>query len=129
MVKEHSRGRVADPEEIAKVVKQAARRSYRLPAPMVEPVNLVLSSSLTTIRTLSAQLGPLNRAIAAELEGAPPQTLLQSVPGLGPVFTAGIIAEVGDVSRFEREESLAKFAGLSPGGATSPGSSRGRRGR
>jgi transposase len=31
---------------------------------------------------------------------------------LGPVFTAGIIAEIGDVNRFEREEALAKFAGL-----------------
>jgi transposase len=107
VVKEHSRGKVADPEEVAKVVKQAASRSYRLPKPMVEPVNLVLSSSLTTIRTLTDQLGPLGKAIATELEAAPPQTL-STVPGLGPVFTAGIIAEVGDVGRFEREESLAK---------------------
>ncbi len=111
VIKEHSRGRVADPEEVAKVVKQAARRSYRLSASMVEPVNLVLSSSLLTIRTLTAQLKPLDKAIAAELAATPPQTL-SSVPGLGPVFTAGIVAEIGDVNRFEREESLAKFAGL-----------------
>lgn len=111
LVKEHSRGRVADPEEVAKVLQQAARRSYRLSASMVEPVNLVLSSSLLTIRTLTAQLKPLDKAIAAELAAAPPQTL-SSVPGLGPVFTAGIVAEIGDVRRFEREEALAKFAGL-----------------
>lgn len=111
VVKEHSRGRVADSEEVAKVVKQAASRSYRLPKPMVEPVNLLLSSSLTTIRTLGAQLKPPDKAIATELEAAPPQTL-RSVPGLGPVFSAGIVAEIGDVNRFEREESLAKFAGL-----------------
>jgi transposase len=111
LVKEHSRGRVADPEEVAEVVVQAARRSYRLSASMVEPVNLVLSSSLTTIRTLTAQLKPLDKAIATELAATPPQTL-GSVPGLGPVLTAGIIAEIGDVGRFEREESLAKFCGL-----------------
>lgn len=111
VVKENSRGRVAEPEKVAEVVKQAARRSYRLSASMVEPVNLVLSSSLLTIRTLTAQLKPLDKAIAAELAATPPQTL-QSVPGLGPVFTAGIVAEIGDVGRFEREESLAKFCGL-----------------
>lgn len=111
VLKEHSKGRIVEPEEVAEVVKQAARRSYRLSASMVEPVNLILSSSLLTIRTLSAQLKPLDKAIAAELAATPPQTL-SSVPGLGPVFTAGIVAEIGDVNRFEREESLAKFAGL-----------------
>ena len=90
---------------------QAARRSYRLSTSMVEPVNLILSSSLTTIRTLAAQLKPIEKAIAAELRATPPQTL-STIPGLGPVFTAGIVSEIGDVSRFEREESLAKFCGL-----------------
>jgi len=111
LLKERSRGRVADPEQVAKVVQQAARRSYRLSTSMVEPVNLILSSSLTTIRTLAAQLKPIEKAIAAELEATPPQTL-STIPGLGPVFTAGIVSEIGDVSRFEREESLAKFSGL-----------------
>lgn len=90
---------------------QAARRSYRFSTSMVEPVNLILSSSLTTIRTLAAQLKPIEKAIAAELRATPPQTL-STIPGLGPVFTAGIVSEIGDVSRFEREESLAKFCGL-----------------
>jgi transposase len=111
VLKEHSRGRVADPEKVAEVVKQAARRSYALPKPLVEPVNLILSSSLTTIRTLKAQLGPIEKAIATELRATPPQTL-STIPGLGPVFTAGIVSEIGDVGRFEREESLAKFCGL-----------------
>ena len=66
---------------------------------------------MTTIRTLAAQLKPIEKAIAAELRATPPQTL-STIPGLGPVFTAGIVSEIGDVSRFEREESLAKFCGL-----------------
>jgi hypothetical protein len=74
-------------------------------------VNLVLSSSLVTIRTLTAQLKPLARAIAAELEAVPAQTI-RTIPGLGPVLTAGIVSEIGDIGRFEGEEQLAKFAGL-----------------
>lgn len=111
VIAQESRGRVAEPGEVAEAVKQAARRSYRLPARMVEPVNLVLSSSLATIRTLTAQIKPMDKAIAAELKAIPPQTV-DTVPGLGPVFTAGIVAELGDVRRFEHEESVAKFAGL-----------------
>ena len=111
LLKEHSRGRVADPEEVARVVKQAANRSYQLPKGMVEPVNLILSSSLTTVRALKGQLKPIEKAIATELAAVPAQTLA-TIPGLGPVFTAGIVSEIGDVGRFEREESLAKFCGL-----------------
>jgi len=111
LIAREGRGKVADPAEVAGAVKQAARRSYRLPAPMVEPVNLVLSSSLATIRTLTAQIKPMDKAIAAELKAAPAQTV-DTVPGLGPVFTAGIVAELGDVRRFETEEQVAKFAGL-----------------
>jgi len=35
-----------------------------------------------------------------------------SVPGLGPVFCAGLIAEIGDIRRFPNDSALAKFAGL-----------------
>lgn len=111
LIATESRGKVVSPEDVAKAVQQAARRSYRLSARLVAPVNLILSSSLLTIRSLRSQLGPLNRAIAKELEATPPQTV-QTVPGLGPVFTAGIVAEVGDIRRFADEEKTAKFAGL-----------------
>lgn len=37
---------------------------------------------------------------------------LESVPGIGPVFTAGIIAEIGQIERFEDETKIAKYAGL-----------------
>jgi transposase len=37
---------------------------------------------------------------------------LKSVKGIGDVITAGLIAEIGGVSRFESEEALAKFSGI-----------------
>ncbi len=37
---------------------------------------------------------------------------LTSIPGIGPVYAAGLIAEIGDVKRFENEAALAKYAGL-----------------
>jgi transposase len=37
---------------------------------------------------------------------------LISIPGIGPVLSAGIISEIGDISRFADQSKLAKFAGL-----------------
>ena len=37
---------------------------------------------------------------------------LESIPGIGPVFAAGIIAEIGQIERFDDETKIAKYAGL-----------------
>ena len=37
---------------------------------------------------------------------------LQSIPGVGPVYAAGIIAEIGEINRFNSQAALAKYAGL-----------------
>ena len=107
----HSRGRIAHPEDVAKSVQRAARRSYRLPKGMVEPVNLVLTSSLQTIRTLGAQLKPLDKTIGA---GARRDPAADDLDGSG----CGAGVHVRDRCRDRRhsaldsEESTAKFAGL-----------------
>jgi transposase len=104
------RGRFAEPEALAATLQRAARDSYRLDKVLQEPLRLVLGTTLATIRTLQTQLKTLDKTIAAEL-AAIPQTLA-SVPGLGPVWTAGLIAELGDITRFDDEAAIAQFAGL-----------------
>lgn len=37
---------------------------------------------------------------------------LTSIQGIGPVFAAGIVAEIGDITKFDNEASLAKYIGL-----------------
>ena len=37
---------------------------------------------------------------------------LTSIRGIGPVYSAGIIAEIGDINRFPNQAKLAKYAGL-----------------
>jgi transposase len=75
-----------------------------------EPLNLILSATLENIRTLSQQIKKVDRAIEREMEKFP--NPLSSIPGLGPVFVAGIMAEIQDINRFPDQASLAKFAGL-----------------
>jgi transposase len=103
-------GRFKDPADLAATLQRAARDSYRLDKVLADPLSLVLGTTMATIRTLQTQLRTIDRTIAQELKGIP-QTL-GTVPGLGPVWTAGLVAEIGDISRFPHEASLAQYAGL-----------------
>jgi transposase len=72
-----------------------------------------LKTTLATIRTLQDQLRAVDRTISQDVAALPAaRRTLDSVPGLGPVWTAGLLAEVGDIFRFDNEAAVAKFAGL-----------------
>ena len=107
---EHSRNRFDDPTAVAKELQKAVRSSYRLPKAMADSVNLAMASSIRVIRTTQEQLKSLNKAISDHLETIP-QTL-DSIPGIGPIFASGILAEIGDIHQFDGQQQLAKFAGL-----------------
>jgi len=99
------------PDEIAKAVQAAAKGSYRLPKTVNDSVNQVLAISISSMRAMQSQIKALDKEIARQLDNIP--NPLISVNGIGKVFSAGIIAEVGDVNRFVKGQSaLAKYAGL-----------------
>ncbi len=107
---EHGRNRFEDPVTVAKDLQKAVRSSYRLPKSMNDSVNLAMASSIRVIRTLQDQLKSLKKAISDHLDTVP-QTL-DSVPGIGPIYASGILAEIGDIHQFASHKQLAKFAGL-----------------
>jgi transposase len=104
------RNRFADPSAVARLLQKIAAESFRLDLDAVDPIKFLLSSALAQIQFLTQQIKLLDERIARELERFP-NTLL-SVPGIGPVYAAGLIAEVGDVARFPDDNALAKYAGL-----------------
>ena len=103
-------GRFADPEATAKAVQSAARGSYRLPKTVNDSINQAMSVSIATMRALDSQIKVLDKAIEQQFEIIP--NTLTSIPGIGKVYSAGIIAEIGDINRFQSQASVAKFAGL-----------------
>jgi len=109
---EKGRNRFTDPEAVAEAIKQAARNSYILSKALTNPVNVVLAMTLENIRFFEHQVDAIDKAIARELAALPSAQVLLSVPGLGPVFTAGIIAEVQDANRFDTDAQLARFASI-----------------
>jgi transposase len=110
ILQRHGRNHFHDATATATRLQQAAKDSYHLPAAMNEPMRLVLGSTRATIKTLQHHLKALDATIARELAGLP-QTL-ESVPGLGPVYTAGLVAEIGLIHRFADDAALAQYAGL-----------------
>ncbi len=100
----------ADPAAKAKAIQAAARNSYRLPVTVNNSVNQAMAVSIAAMRALEKQIKVLDKAIAQQFEIIP--NTLTSIPGIGRVYSAGIIAEIGDVNRFQSQASVAKFAGL-----------------
>lgn len=110
LILQHGNNRLAGVPAMAKALQQAARNAYRLHPKMQDAVQVALAMSLDTIRFFEQQLKKLDRLIAREVQALP--NTLQSIPGIGPVYSAGILAEIGDIQRFRDHNALAKFAGL-----------------
>ena len=100
----------ADPAAKAKAIQAAARNSYRLPVTVNNSVNQAMAVCIATMRALEKQIKVLDKAIEQQFQCIP--NTLTSIPGIGKVYSAGIIAETGDVHRFNSQASVAKYAGL-----------------
>ena len=100
----------ADPAAKAKAILDAAKGSYRLPKTVNDTVNQAMSVSIASMRALEKQVKVLDKAIEQQFKIIP--NTLTSIPGIGKVYSAGIIAELGDIHRFDSQASVAKFAGL-----------------
>lgn len=106
------KGRFKNPEQLVKSIQKAVRSSYRLGKVTKNSIDLVLGIIANEIKFLKKQIKEIEKAIIALLETIPEAQCLLSVPGLGPVYTAGLIAEIGQIERFDDQSKLAKYAGL-----------------
>jgi len=77
-------------------------------------VRISIQDTADRILQLNTLLSRLDAAIAEELERVFADTVLLSIPGLGPVSIASILAEVGDIRRFPSKEVFIGYCGLYP---------------
>jgi transposase len=61
-----------------------------------------------------ARLAALDRKLARLIQAHPNGTLVLSLPGMGVVLAAELLAEAGDMARFRSSDALAAAAGLAP---------------
>lgn len=66
------------------------------------------------IDALDFEIDIVGRRTAAKLAADAGYRAVQAIDGVGPVFAAIFVAEIGDVHRFARPEQLCSWAGLTP---------------
>jgi len=109
-----SRNRISDISKTTELLRKAARDSYRLDKCMYEPLSISIASSFNCIHAYQREIKLIDEAIMKCINGMSPNALLilQSIPGIGPVWASGIISEIGDITAFHSSDALAKYAGL-----------------
>ncbi len=110
-----SKNKFKDPQSVAETLKKAARASYRLDKSSYDSLNIAIASSLNLIKCYEAEIKYIDDAISKLVCGLDNQNQynsLISIPGIGPVFAAGILAEIGDITIFKDDSALAKYVGL-----------------
>jgi transposase len=109
-IAQKGKNKFADPEQIAAELKAAAKSSYRLSKTVNDSVNQLLAVRMIGIKSIQQQLKDLDKAIESYMQLFP--DILTSIPGIGPVYSAGILAEIADIHRFKNHPALAKYAGI-----------------
>ncbi len=107
---EKGKSHFKDPDIVANQLKDAASKAYRLHSDLLKPVNFALKTTVENIRFYSKQMTIVDKQIKNQIASF--DNPLISIRGIGPVFSAGLIAEIGDIARFRDDDSLAKYAGL-----------------
>lgn len=112
LLQKYGRQRFKDPEKLAIAIKKSIRDSYRLGRVAQDSIDINLGIQMRVIRAFEQEIKTIDKAIKDIMQALPEATCLMSIPGIGPVYAAGILAEIGQIDRFDHEGKLAKYAGL-----------------
>jgi transposase len=110
LISRRGRRRFDDPHATARAVQQVLRSSYPIEPQMDEMITATLATAWEHIRFIQRLMGRLDRHIARHIDLVP--NPLITVKGLGSVITAGLLAEIVDISRFPEHKHLAQYVGL-----------------
>jgi transposase len=109
LLKQTSRGRLGQAQ--AEAVQAAARESLGL-AKLGGVAGFELRALLDQIAFLEQQVAATEQQIQARLGTC--EQHVTDIKGIGPVLAASLVAEIGDIHRFPRLESLVAYAGIDP---------------
>lgn len=111
LVAHRGRGRFYDPDATARAVQQALHTSYPITPQMDVMVTATLATGWEHIRAIKRLMRRLDQHISRCIEPVPNPII--TVKGLGPVITAGLLAEIVDITRFPEHKHLAQYFGIS----------------
>lgn len=109
-------GRQRNIEATATAIQQALR-SEQLQAPplLSDAYGATVAATVGVLRELTAQIAGLEAKLAEHFEMHPDAEILRSLPGLGPILAARVLAEFGDDrTRFSDAKARKNYAGTAP---------------
>lgn len=109
-------GRARNLEEQAAQI-QTILRSEQLQAParVSSAYGVIVRSTVTVLQNMNQELAALEAELTQSFEGHPDAEIYRSLPGLGVVLSARVLAEFGDdPNRFDHPKSRKAYAGTAP---------------
>jgi transposase len=73
-----------------------------------------ISSLRRVMDLLDFEIDVFAGLVKGRLAGDPGYTAVQTIPGIGPILGAVLVAEIGDIHRFPTAEKLTCWAGMTP---------------
>jgi hypothetical protein len=108
-------GRGDQPVLAERILTELKVSALRQPPCIEEAYGHTVRGLVGAVVAMRTAVDELEKALACEFDQHPQSDLLRSVPGLGPVLAARILAEIGDDSaRFGNPQSLRAYAGTAP---------------
>jgi transposase len=79
-----------------------------------DPDRTIIEAHLAVIDELDEQIGVLEEKIEQRVLESPAAQLLLTIPGVGQTTAAVIVAELGEIDRFDTHKEVVSYAGLDP---------------
>jgi hypothetical protein len=99
LLQKYGRQRFKDSEKLVMAIKKSIRDSYHIGLVAQDSIDNNLGMQMRFIRAFKQELKTINKAIKNIMETLPEATCLLSIPSIGPVDAAGILAEIGQINR------------------------------
>ncbi len=109
-------GRQRNIEERAAQIQRTLRsEQLQAPARVGSAYAVIVKSTVTMLQQMNQQLAELEAELTQSFEGHPDAEIYRSLPGLGVVLSARVLAEFGDdPNRFDHPKSRKAYAGTAP---------------
>lgn len=111
----HRCGRRNDPALVEHLLAVLRADGLAQPPAVEAALGVAATQLIAVAKTMSAGVDELEAALRASFAEHPQAPIVASVPGLGPVLAARVLAEIGDdPARFPTAASLRCYAGTAP---------------
>lgn len=108
-------GRRNDPSLVEQILSDLKIPVLRQPPQVEAALGVAATGLLGIIASMHQAIDGLEKELGRTFDSHPQAPILRSVPGLGPILAARVLAEIGDDrERFPNPSGLRAFAGTAP---------------